>query len=165
MWAFGNHIWVSSVEEHLTMHDSGVTTIFEQECVLGPNYHRLMVAKLEYVGWVEEILELRYMVLNLVVLLCNWMKDNYIGNNAMVKRDEYGFIVVNFGFLILISNQSFAFPLYVDQVFFSNDLKERRWKVVVKKEPCGRRVTNKVHVNLTKFDMFRLNNLDAYVGL
>jgi hypothetical protein len=62
---------VLGVEEHLTTHDSGVTLIFEHECVSGPNYHRLMVAKLECVGWVEEILELNYGVLSLVVLLCN----------------------------------------------------------------------------------------------
>jgi hypothetical protein len=36
MWAFGNHLHVSSVEEHLTTCDNGVTSIFEQECVLRP---------------------------------------------------------------------------------------------------------------------------------
>ncbi len=112
--------------------------------MLGPNYHRLVVAKLECVGWVEKILELNYGVLSFVVLLCNWVKVNYIGSSATVKRNEYGFTLVNFGSLISISDQSFSFPLHVDQVFFSSDLKERRWKAVVRKEPCGRRVTNKV---------------------
>jgi len=37
MWAYGNHIWVSSVEEHLSTIDCGVATIFEQECRLGAN--------------------------------------------------------------------------------------------------------------------------------
>jgi len=36
MWTLGNHLHVSSVEEHLTTCDNGVTSIFEQECVLGP---------------------------------------------------------------------------------------------------------------------------------
>jgi hypothetical protein len=71
MWVFGNHIRVSSAKEHLTTHDNGVTTIFEHECMLGPNYHKLVVAKSECVGWVEKILELNYGVLSLVVLLCN----------------------------------------------------------------------------------------------
>ncbi len=53
----------------------------------------------------------------------------------------------------------------MDQVFFFNDHKERGWKVVIKKEPCGRRVIDKVQTNPTKFDMFSLENLDAYVGL
>jgi hypothetical protein len=29
---------------------------FEQECISGPNDQRLVLAKLEYVDWVEEIL-------------------------------------------------------------------------------------------------------------
>jgi len=40
---FNNHIRVLGVEEHSIIHDSGVTTIFEHECVSRPNYHRLVV--------------------------------------------------------------------------------------------------------------------------
>jgi hypothetical protein len=57
-------------------------------------------------------------VLNILVLLCNWVKVNYNGNNATIKQDEYGFTLVNFGSLIPISNQSFAFPLHVKQKKF-----------------------------------------------
>ncbi len=71
MFAFGNHIRVSNVEEHLTTFDSGVAATFEWECRLGPNDRRPILAKLEYVGWVEEILELNYSVLRIMVLLCN----------------------------------------------------------------------------------------------
>jgi hypothetical protein len=70
MWAFVNRIHVSSVE-HLTTCDSGLAATFEQECVLGPNDSNLVLAKLDYVGWVEEILELNYGVLKTVVLFCN----------------------------------------------------------------------------------------------
>lgn len=140
-------------------------TTFEQECVLGPNDQRPILAKLKYVGWVEEILELKYGVLNVVVLLCDRVKTNYIGSSATMKRDEYGFTFINFASLIPISDQSFAFPLHVNQVFFSNDPKERGWKVVLKKKPHKKRVTKQVQSNRTKFDMFRLEKNDAYVGL
>jgi hypothetical protein len=43
---------------------------------------------------------------------------NYIGSSATVKRNEYGFILVNLRSLIPISDQSFAFPLHVDQMVF-----------------------------------------------
>jgi len=49
MWAFGNHIRVSSAKEHSTTHDSGVVTIFEQKCVSRQNDQKLVLAKLEYV--------------------------------------------------------------------------------------------------------------------
>jgi hypothetical protein len=72
MLAFGNHNRVSSAKEHLTTQNNGiVAAIFEQECVSRPNDRRPMVTKLEYVGWVEEILKLNYGILNFVVLLCN----------------------------------------------------------------------------------------------
>ncbi len=118
VYVYGNHIHVISVEEHLTISDYGVMATFEQECVSSPNDQRSVLAKLEYVGWVEEILELNYGVLNTIVLLCNWVKVNYIGNSAIVKRNECGFTLMNLSSLISISNQSFAFPLHVEQVFF-----------------------------------------------
>jgi hypothetical protein len=62
---------VVSAEEHLTASDSGVVATWKQVCVSGPNDLRPVVANLEYVGWVKEILELNYGVLNIVVLLCN----------------------------------------------------------------------------------------------
>jgi hypothetical protein len=63
-----------------------------------------MLAKLEYIRWVEESLEFNYGVLKTIVLLCNWVKVNYNGNCATMKRDKYGFTLVNFASLIPISN-------------------------------------------------------------
>jgi len=85
MWAFGNHICVSNVGKHFTTCDSGVATNFEEECVSGPNDKNLVFAKVEYMGWVEEISKLNYGVLKIVVLFCDWVKANYIMNNLTVK--------------------------------------------------------------------------------
>jgi hypothetical protein len=60
-------------------NDSGIERIFEQECVLGSNDQRPTLAKL------EEILELDYGVFNIVVLLCNWVKENYNGSCAIIN--------------------------------------------------------------------------------
>jgi hypothetical protein len=84
MRVFGNHIQVSCVEECLTKCYNGVRT-FEQECVTKSNDYRLVLAKLEYVGWVVNIQRQNYEVLNLVVLLCNCVNVNYIGNSATMK--------------------------------------------------------------------------------
>jgi hypothetical protein len=85
MYAFGNHFKVANIEEHLTTNDSGVATVFEHECILVPNDENPIFAKLEYIGQVEEILELNYGVLKMVVLFYKWVKANYIGNNAIIK--------------------------------------------------------------------------------
>ncbi len=57
IYALGKHIKVSSVE-HLKTLDSGVLTTFEHACISRPNDQILVLAKLKYVGWVEQILEL-----------------------------------------------------------------------------------------------------------
>jgi hypothetical protein len=85
MYAFGNHIHVVNAKEHLTTYDNGVVATFEQACDSRPNDQKPIIAKLKYVGWVEEILELNYGVLNIVVLLCNWLKANYSGSSVTVN--------------------------------------------------------------------------------
>jgi hypothetical protein len=122
---FGNYIlpcnvcfWkplcVSNGEKHLTTSDSGIVATFEQECVSRPNDQWTILANLEYVGWIEELLAINYGVLNIIVLFYNWVKANYIKSNTTIKRDEYGFTLMNFNSLIPISNQSFAFPIDVE---------------------------------------------------
>ncbi len=53
----------------------------------------------------------------------------------------------------------------MDQVFFSNDPEERGWKTILWKETHGRQKTNIVHIDPTNFDMFKVDNNDAYVSL
>ncbi len=55
MWAFGNHIRVSSAKEHLTTWNNGVAANFEQECVSGPNDQRLVVTKVKYVDGLKRL--------------------------------------------------------------------------------------------------------------
>jgi hypothetical protein len=61
------------------------------------------MASLEYVGWIEEILELDYGMFQTIVFICNWVVENYGSSNAIVKCDEYAFILVNFEHLIPLS--------------------------------------------------------------
>jgi hypothetical protein len=77
-----------------------------------------MVASIEYVGWIEEILELDYGRFRIVILFWNWVIANYGGTTAIMKRDEYGFTSMNFDRLIPLSVKSFAFPMHIRQVFF-----------------------------------------------
>jgi hypothetical protein len=58
-----------------------------EECVLGPNDENPILAKLEYIGWVEIFLEFNYRVLKLVVLFCNWVKSIVM---TFLVRECYG---------------------------------------------------------------------------
>ena len=44
----------------------------------------------------EEILAVDYGRSEQVVLYCNWVMTNMVGNIATMKRDDYGFGLVNF---------------------------------------------------------------------
>jgi hypothetical protein len=113
MYAFGNHLYVSSGEEHSITRDSSIVATFEEECVLAPNYQQPILVKLEYVGWIKEILELNYGVFNTIVFFCDWVKANYTRSNAIITRDEYNFRLDNFNSLIPIFDQSFVFSIHV----------------------------------------------------
>ena len=113
--------------------DSSVVATFFQHCRSSVHANSLKAANLEYVGWVEEILAVDYGRYDLVVLYCNWVMTNTVGHNAIMKRDDYGFSLVNFDRLVSLSAESFAFPLHIEHIFFADDLNNHGWKVVLQK--------------------------------
>jgi hypothetical protein len=48
-----------------------------------------MLASLEYVGWIEKILELDYGRFHIIVLPYNWVVANYFRSTTTIKRDEW----------------------------------------------------------------------------
>jgi hypothetical protein len=79
------------------------------------------VTKVEFVGNVEEILELDYRNHCVVKLLCKWVKAKYSEPTPTIIRDDLGFIVANFNNMLELGKDSFAFPIHCQQVFFLDD--------------------------------------------
>jgi hypothetical protein len=52
-----------------------------------------------------------------------------------------------------------------NKFFFPKDTKERSWKVILWKDPCGRCIIEKVQKDPIDLDMFELEIIDEYVGL
>lgn len=69
MRAFGNHICVAPAVSHLRTCDSGVATTFHRPCRFGVGDANPILVDIEYVGHVEEIVELNYGGLCVVVLI------------------------------------------------------------------------------------------------
>jgi hypothetical protein len=80
-----------------------VTATFSLNCQSSIHAKNLKAANLEYVEWVEEILAVDYGRYELVVLYCNWVMANMVGHNVTMKRDDYGFSLVNFDRIISLS--------------------------------------------------------------
>ena len=130
MKAYGMHIRCRSVEASRTTMDSGVHATFTDDA--GEETE-------EYVGWIEEILELEYRSTCVVVLLCSWVKAKMGGASPTMKRDQHGFQSMNFApnCILPLGPHSFAFPIHIQQVFFAAD--EGPWKVVCKADVQGNR--------------------------
>jgi hypothetical protein len=141
MYAYGYHYRVKNAEESITKTcDSGVATFFSRPCRSGRRDEHLVDANLEYIGQILEIVELNYGRHCTVVLVCDWVKANYRGRNATVKKDEWGFTIANFNAMVPFGYESFAFPVHCDQVFFSDVEEEAGWRVVLRTEVRGRRI-------------------------
>ena len=144
MYAHGMHLRIRGAEEDKVTCDSGVAAaIWERSRSRNIEYED-EVFTAEYVGWVEEIIELNYRSHCCVVLFCSWIPGSLDIWNAKVERDRYGFVVGNFSRPMPAGPKSFAFPTQCQQVFFSNDesWNVRRggdWKVICGTEVRGRR--------------------------
>ena len=123
-----------------------------------------MNATLEYIGQIQEILELDYGRHCVVVLVCEWVKANYRGRNATVKKDEWGFTLANFNCLLPFGTESFAFPIHCDQVFFLDDEDKHGWKVVMRTEVRGRRIDSELEEE-EETKMFRMESDTDFDGL
>jgi len=143
MYSYGYHFRVKSAEGNaISTCDSGVAAIFRRPCRSGRRDLNLVDANLEYIGQIMEIVELDYVRHCTVVLVCEWVKANYRGRNATVKKDEWGFTMANFNQLVPYGYESFAFPYHCEQVFFSDEEDSPGWRVVLRTEVRGRRIDN-----------------------
>lgn len=91
MKAHKMHLRVRSAEEHKLTCDSTVAATFLQPERRTLNEEHQSFVAVEYIGFVDEILELNYSGHCVIVLLYSWVKARMGGQNATVKRDEYGF--------------------------------------------------------------------------
>ena len=165
MYAYGYHYRVKSAEESITKTcDSGVAAFFRRPCRSGRRDDNVVDANLEYIGQILEIVELNYGRHCTVLLVCDWVKANYRGRNATVKKDEWGFTIANFNTMVPFGYESFAFPIHCDQVFFSDEEDEPGWKVVLRTEVRGRRIDSELEEE-EEIPMFAMGSDLDFAGL
>lgn len=140
MYAFGQHFRVRSAESGLVTCDSCVLATFSQQLRWGLCNGRLFERVDEYVGYIDEILELDYRNHCTTVFVCDWVRPTTDARSPNMKRDEYGFLMANFNHMDgRVHSNSFAFPMHCQQVFFSEDPYRPGWKIVCRVDVRGRR--------------------------
>ncbi|XP_039134228.1 uncharacterized protein LOC120271620 [Dioscorea cayenensis subsp. rotundata] len=93
--------------------------------------------KLDYYGVLNDIIELDYFNKYKIVLFrCDWAD---ISTSRGIKKDKFGFTMVNFSRLIHtgenILDEPFVFSSQVKQVFYCKDPSEAGWHVVIQNQP------------------------------
>lgn len=140
MYAFGMHFRVRSAEGGRVTRDSCVVASFTRQVPWGLRNGRPMETTEDYVGYIEEILELDYRNHCTTVLVCDWVRPSQDPRHPNIERDQYGFTMANFNRMDgTVHSNSFAFPLHCQQVFLSNDPTRPGWKIVCRTEVRGRR--------------------------
>ena len=139
MYCFGVHFRVWSSETALVTRDSCVVASFTRELQWGIQNGRPTERTKDYVGYIEEILELDYRNHCITVLVCDWVRASRDARSPNIVRDKYGFTLANFNHMDgKVHADSFAFPLHCQQVFYSDDPHKRGWKVVCRTDVRGR---------------------------
>jgi len=62
--------------------------VLQQPYHLGRQDQNVVNTNLEYIGLIVEIVELNYRRHYTMFLVCNWVKANYRGKNATMKKNE-----------------------------------------------------------------------------
>jgi hypothetical protein len=116
MWVYGNHYHVDMELRPLMhlKHDYGVACIFRLMSCNSTKDYNMVMANLNYVGVLKEMLVLDCFGLLLVLFKCSWIPANTQGN-ATICQDEYGFWVVNFVHNLLPMVELYVFPIVVSQ--------------------------------------------------
>lgn len=164
MHAFGMHLRIRTAELGLVTRDSGVVASFTRQLRWGLRNGQPLQRTEDYVGYIEEILELDYRNHCTTVLVCDWVRAGNDVRFPHVQRDRYGFAVANFNHMdSKVHANSFAFPLHVQQVFFSDDPHRRGWKVICRTDVRGRRGQLEDYQSIPS--MVEVGNDEDFMGL
>ena len=117
MWAFGNHFRVEDPlmgNQYLT-YDSGVACVAATVCQASAADRRPAEATLQYVGILDNIIQLDYIVRQINVLACSWIKPNVMGNPSM-RQDSHKFTLIKHVAFQPANAEPYVMPAHVSQV-------------------------------------------------
>ncbi|KAK9951512.1 hypothetical protein M0R45_006950 [Rubus argutus] len=118
----------------------------ETDCYATANNPNLKSSMVEYYGVLKDIIELDYRNERKVVLFdCDWINGRLCRSG--VKKEDFGFTLVNFD-LLIPPPDTLIFGGQAHQAFYIQDPIEKEWHIVVRTTPRD------------YFDMGRTTNYD-----
>nr|CAD1818685.1 unnamed protein product [Ananas comosus var. bracteatus] len=134
----GFRFHTKDVEEKRKTQNSGVVVVASTSSFSSAKDQNPAKGDVAYYGVVKEIIELNYSGKAKVVLFrCDWVDVRSEGRG--IKKDEYGFTLVNFNQLLYrgnhLSNEPFVLASQVEQVFYITDPIDEDWHIVIGTKP------------------------------
>ncbi|KAG6493709.1 hypothetical protein ZIOFF_048703 [Zingiber officinale] len=158
----GFHFRTKAFETSRTTQNSGVmfrakTTSYASRKDMNP-----IAGEIIYYGVLKNIIQVHYSNrMKFVMFNCDWV-DNQRGK----MEDDFKFTLVNFDHLMYRDNQMsdkpFIFASQAEQVFYSNDLVEPKWHVILK---MSRRDNYDVYSSLDQADSYSSQTLDDNIPI
>ena len=113
--------------------NSGVVIVAETSSFASARDMNPITGDVPYYGVLTEVVELHYLGGNRVVLFkCDWW--DVINTGRGIKRDEYGYISVNFT-RTLSTNEPFVLASQAKQIFYVKNANESNWHTVIEMQP------------------------------
>ena len=113
--------------------NSGVVVVAKTSSFASARDMNPITGDVPYYGVLTEVVELHYLGGNRVVLFkCDWWDVINVGRG--IKRDEYGYISVNFT-RMLYTDEPFVLASQAKQVFYVKDSNEFDWYTVIQTQP------------------------------
>jgi len=116
MWAYGRHYRVEIVDVKIRTFDCGVMVDFKQSSRASSKDKNIVEGNLQYVGKIQEIIELDYRSFKCCIFKCKW----YEAFERTRRHDTHsGLFSIDSSKYLLEDKDPYVLPIHCEQVFFS----------------------------------------------
>ena len=116
MWAYGRHYRVERVDVNRRTFDCGVMVDFKQSSRASSKDKNIVEGNLQYVGKIQEIIELDYRSFKCCIFKCKW----YEAFERTRRHDTHsGLFSIDSSKYLLEDKEPYVLPIHCEQVFFS----------------------------------------------
>lgn len=117
MWAYGYHFRADDeVGRSNVSFDSGVAAIITQECRSSRADRNPVEADLQYVGIINDIVQVDYGHIKFQVFKCSWIRPHLEGIPT-IKQDVDGFWSVKYNARQVPATEPYILPYHARQVY------------------------------------------------
>jgi len=137
IWAYSQHFRIEKKDINRMNFDSGVMVDFDQASRASTKHTNLIEGKMQYVGKIQEIIQLNFRSFKCVVFKCKWF-ERFMNRRLVLHDIPSGYYAINSTRYLPQEKEPLVLPQHCSQFFFPDVLDEKmfiidcdlRWKHV-----------------------------------